>query len=179
MPLKVPDAIRVTPAVSIGASDEDTSEFLDTEEIYAASRDATISEAQKEAQEAIIEAQKLAAKKLAAQLKKVEKAEKKLTLDDIEEFNRRISGASSRSASTVSENESTSGEESRKSIKKVSLLQDALKKAGQDQQDVSSEEEEPKESEATPEAPGDKELVSEKEEKSMLKEGGILFMKIY
>ena len=130
MPLKVPDAIRVTSARS---SDEDTSEFLDTEEIYAASKDATLSEEVLEAQQQ----QEAAAKKLAAQLKKAEKK----SLDDLEQWNKAFSGTSSRSASTVSENESIPEKESRKSIKRGSLLQDALKKADQDQKDVSSEEE--------------------------------------
>ena len=58
MALKVPGAKLLTPAISI--SDEDTSDFLDTEEIYAASKEGTISEE-------IVEAQKLAAKKLAAE----------------------------------------------------------------------------------------------------------------
>ena len=44
MPLKVPDAIRVTPAVSLAASDADTSELVDTEEIYGTSKEASISE---------------------------------------------------------------------------------------------------------------------------------------
>ena len=56
------------------------------------------------------------------------RTEKKLTLDDIEEFNRRISEASSRSGSCVSENEESGGDSSRKNLREH-VFEDALKMA--------------------------------------------------
>jgi len=165
MPLKVPDAIRVTPAVSLAASDADTSELVDTEEIYATSKEASISE------EALAQ-QQLAAKKLAAQLRTTEK---KLTLDDIEEFNRRISDASSRSGSCVSENEDSGEDASRKSLRDH-VFEDALKKVDQDRKEVSSEDEESQKRSETPtEGSKEKELASIKEERYVMKKTGKLY----
>ena len=168
MPLKVPDAIRVTPAGSLIASDADTSELVDTEEIYATSKEASISE------EALAQ-QQLAAKKLAAQLRTTEK---KLTLDDIEEFNRRISEASSRSGSCVSDNEDSSEDVSRKSLRdRDQVFEDALKKVDRDKKEVSSEDEEcTKRSETPTEGSKEKELASIKEERYVIKKCGMLYV---
>ena len=158
MPLKPPDAILITPAHSSGVSDADTSELVDTDEIYATSKEASLSE------EAIA-AQKLAAKKLATQLKS---SEKKLTLEDIEEFNKRISEASSRTGSTVSENEDASGEASRKSLGDKAF-EEAIKRAEKEKKETSSEDEDhdesSKKSESTTEGSRQKELSMIKEEK--------------
>ena len=164
MPLKPPDAILITPAHSPGVSDADTSELVDTEEIYATSKEETLSE------EALA-AQQLAAKKLAAQLRATEK---KLTLEDIEEFNRRISDASSRSGSTVSEHEDASGESSQKSLREK-VFAEALKRAEKDKSDGGSEGEDEassKKSESTTEGTKQKELSVIKEEKSKLLKRG-------
>ena len=165
MPLKPPDAILITPAHSPGASDADTSELVDTEEIYATSKEASLSE------EALA-AQQLAAKKLATQLRA---NEKKLTLDDIEEFNRRISEASSRSGSTVSEHEDASGESSRKQSLRERVFEEALKRAEKDKSEGSSEGEDEgssKKSISTSEGTKQKELSVIKEEKpKMMKRG--------
>ena len=160
MPLKVPDAILLTPAGSIGASDEDTSEFLDTEEIYAASKEASISEE-------VLAAQQVAAKKLASQIKS---AEKKLTLDDIEEYNKRVSEASSRSGSTGSIEPQSPG------LRK-GTLEAALEKVDKDKKEISSDEDEPKKSDSTTESrkgSGPKDLSSIQEEQSISKKLGTL-----
>ena len=162
MPLKVPEAIRVTPAGSLAASDADTSELVDTEEIYATSKEASVSE------EAIAQ-QQLAAKKLAAQLRTTEK---KLTLDDIEEFNRRISEASSRSGSCVSENEESGGDSSRKNLRDK-VFEDALKMVDQDRKDISSEDEDTQNKSETPkEDSKERDLASIKEQRYALKKPG-------
>ena len=133
MPLK--PQVLLTPAGSErGGSDDDTSEFLDTEEIYAASKEASISEE-------AAEAQKLAAKKLAKQLKS---AEKKLTLDDIEEYHQRISAGSSRSGSTTSEDDGGPRSPISPKSSKRGVLEVALEKAKLDHKETSSEEDEPK-----------------------------------
>ena len=173
MPLNIPKAIRVTAAPSAVASDEDTSEFLDTEEIYqSASKSLPVSEE-------IIQARRLEAEaklELQRQAKKKLDKEKKLTLDDIEEFNRvvsrrRISGESSRSASTVSEHEKTEDKESGKRIKRVSIIQDALENADQDVQEVSSEEETDSESDVDE----DEEPEPKRGDEPILKEHGMMF----
>ena len=151
MPLQVPTAKFLTPAGSVATSEEDTSEFLDTEEIYAPSKDATLSEE-------IGDGQRLSVKGVQKKTTK----EKKLAAEDLEELERKVSGVS------LSEHERAELKESREAPKRESALQDALDKVDQDKEEMFSEEEdwrdEFQEEEEQEEEEEDEEELVEKQE---------------